>query len=160
VVVGEVVIHWIHRGAGSSGRSRRQTPGRTVSSVDELALTKTLASITLPVSKVVIAIRTALAAGKREFPASRESGSRVGRGRVTASILRLGSARESRPGDTLVGFRVGELGRCGVHLRASGTVEGDNPGDIAMLPSRTTPQGCRTPRRPVDDSATPQRSLS
>jgi hypothetical protein len=63
VIVGELVVHWIHHGDDSSGRARRQTPGRTVSSVDELGPTKTLVSITQPVSGVVvIAIRPALAA--------------------------------------------------------------------------------------------------
>ena len=54
VVLGEVVIIWIHHGADNLGRSRRQTPGRTVSLVDELAFTKTLASIALPVSGATI----------------------------------------------------------------------------------------------------------
>jgi len=40
----------------------RQTPGRIVSSVDEIGLTKTLVSITRSVSGVGIAIRPALAA--------------------------------------------------------------------------------------------------
>jgi hypothetical protein len=68
--------------------------------------------------------REPLAAGKREFLASREPGKGEGRGPVAASILRLGSARGSDPGDTLVGIRVGECGGCGVYLHAdsAGTV--------------------------------------
>jgi predicted dehydrogenase len=62
---------------------------------------------------------------KRPFSASRALGGRVGRGRVAASVLRLGSARGSRPGDTLVGIRVGELGGCGVHLRADSSGTGE-----------------------------------
>ena len=59
VVLAELVIHWIHHGADSSGRSRRRTPGRPVSSVDEGdGFTKTLASITLSVSGVAMEIAT------------------------------------------------------------------------------------------------------
>jgi len=50
----ELVIRRNHLGAGSLGRSRRRTPGRAVSSVDKLAFTKTLASITLSVRGVPI----------------------------------------------------------------------------------------------------------
>ena len=53
MVVGQLVIHWIHLGADGSGRSRRQTPGRTVSSVAEGdGLTKTCALV-LPFATAV-----------------------------------------------------------------------------------------------------------
>jgi hypothetical protein len=71
-----------------------------------------------------------------------------------------------RPDDILIAVRVGELGGCGLHLGASGTVEGDHPGDIAMLPSRRG-NGVRLLKvaehlgaSAIDDLATLQRSRS
>jgi len=116
VIVGELVIHWIHHGADHSRRFRRQTPGRTVSLVDELGDAKTVARRWAGWSSGV-------SPRERPFFASSASGSRVGRGRVAASILRPVARRGAGRDDTLVAVRVGERGGCAVHLRASETVE-------------------------------------